>query len=215
MSGNWGIYDAVHADASNYSNGASCVAWVNTKGCIFTPDHPDPEYCASCEATAVSGSFITEIDAFAEASAHLPISTLYLCTHGLYSRMKLVHMRRRHLWSSVLLNVCSLMSVAVVRQFVLNLNRCYVTNEQYRPVCWRQSIFIAFTKDYLIQFGVFEQKRTVWQDCTMKASLWASHWQLPGFNASHKTLDLTIIQLAIFLLTLCLTLFKEVHPISS
>lgn len=57
------------AGAASYKNSDGCLAWVNTGGCIWTPDSPDPEACFVCEAKAVSVGAIKQIDALAEASA--------------------------------------------------------------------------------------------------------------------------------------------------
>ena len=59
----------MHAGAASYKNSDGCLAWVNTGGCIWTPDSPDPEACFVCEAKAVSVGAIKQIDALAEASA--------------------------------------------------------------------------------------------------------------------------------------------------
>lgn len=50
------------------------MAWVNTGGCIWTPDASDPDMCFECTALAVSEGAIKEIDGIAEACAHSPSS---------------------------------------------------------------------------------------------------------------------------------------------
>lgn len=77
------------ADAATYHDGNECLAWVNTNGCVYSPDAADPELCFECAAVSVSNSYIIEIPAVAEASAQPP-SPLYppLCLtltsrHGL------------------------------------------------------------------------------------------------------------------------------------
>jgi hypothetical protein len=57
------------AGAHKYQETQGCVAFVNTNGCIWTPEQSDPEFCFECEASAVSVGVIQEIDAIAEASA--------------------------------------------------------------------------------------------------------------------------------------------------
>jgi hypothetical protein len=71
----------VRAEATSYYDRASCIAWVNTNGCIYDPNYPDPEYCAAraaCVAQTASFSYIFEIDAVARASALLLLPTRHL-----------------------------------------------------------------------------------------------------------------------------------------
>ena len=59
-----------YADAAIYYNGNECFAWVNTKGCIYSPEAGDPEgTCVECVASSFSNSSITAMDAIADASA--------------------------------------------------------------------------------------------------------------------------------------------------
>jgi hypothetical protein len=60
----------MHTGAANYHETEGCIAWVNTGGCIYTPDSPDPEACFECVAVAVSEGEIKEIDALAVAGAN-------------------------------------------------------------------------------------------------------------------------------------------------
>jgi hypothetical protein len=60
---------AFHADAKTYYDGHGCYAWVNTKGCVWKEEAPETATCAECTASAVADSYITEIDALAEACA--------------------------------------------------------------------------------------------------------------------------------------------------
>lgn len=66
-------FGCLNAGAAAFKNKDGCLAWVNTGGCIWTPDSPDPEACFVCEAKAVSVGAIKEIDALATASASHPL----------------------------------------------------------------------------------------------------------------------------------------------
>ena len=55
-------YAEALAGAENYYSTNSCWAWADASGCIY-PDGP----CASCTASAVSDTYIEEIDAIATA----------------------------------------------------------------------------------------------------------------------------------------------------
>jgi hypothetical protein len=70
-------FKGINADAASYKDRENCVAWVNTGGCIWTPDSPDPEACFECEALAVSVGQIKEIDALVEASTESPLCILW------------------------------------------------------------------------------------------------------------------------------------------
>jgi hypothetical protein len=69
------------AGAETHYNGVdACFAWVNAGGCIYTTTHPDAAEpncdghnigSFECTAASVSAGQIEEIDALAEASAHL------------------------------------------------------------------------------------------------------------------------------------------------
>lgn len=81
------------AAAADLKEEGGCLAWANAGGCIYTPEQPDTVYpnCEGCEgsdclanaectAEAVSVGAIKEIDAIAEASAHLsPPHHHHLC----------------------------------------------------------------------------------------------------------------------------------------
>lgn len=62
-------YAEALARAASYKNTDGCMAFVNTNGCIWSPDNADPEICFECKASSESIGAISEIDAIATASA--------------------------------------------------------------------------------------------------------------------------------------------------
>ena len=71
-------YAEALAGAANYYNTNSCWAWADTSSCIY-PDGP----CASCTASAVGDTYISEIDAIATAGVppH-PLCSSCCCSLG-------------------------------------------------------------------------------------------------------------------------------------